>query len=89
MTILLKVHLDKQQKLICSGQCLAILSKSKLNSVAWVHERTIPTERLPTFADRGYHVVVSVMGPYGNVHGFLDRSRYFFFQVAPQLYSQG
>jgi hypothetical protein len=29
------------------------------------------------------------MNPYGRILGFLDRSRYFFFQVAPQLYSQG
>jgi hypothetical protein len=27
--------------------------------------------------------------PYGRILGFLDRSHYFFFQVAPQLYSQG
>jgi hypothetical protein len=41
-----------------------------------------------TFADRGCHVV-SVTNPYGRILGFLDRSRYFFFQVAPQLYSRG
>jgi hypothetical protein len=33
--------------------------------------------------------VVSVTDPYGRIIGFLDRSRYFFFQVAPQLYSRG
>jgi hypothetical protein len=43
---------------------------------------------MPTFADRGCHVV-SVTDPYGRILGFLDRSRYFFFQVAPELYSQG
>jgi hypothetical protein len=32
--------------------------------------------------------VVSVTDPYGRILGFLDRSRYFFFQVAPQLYSR-
>jgi hypothetical protein len=31
----------------------------------------------------------SVTNPYGRILGFLDRSRYFFFQVAPQLYSRG
>jgi hypothetical protein len=36
----------------------------------------------------GCHVV-SVTEPYGRVLGFLDRSRYFFFQVAPQSYSRG
>jgi hypothetical protein len=29
--------------------------------------------------------VVSVTDPYGRILGFLDRIRYFFFQVAPQL----
>jgi hypothetical protein len=32
--------------------------------------------------------MVSVMDPYGRILGFLDRSRYFFFQAAPQLYSR-
>jgi hypothetical protein len=43
---------------------------------------------LPLFVDRGCHVE-SVTDPYGRIPGFLDRSRYFFFQVAPQLYSRG
>jgi hypothetical protein len=33
--------------------------------------------------------VVSVTDPYGRILGFPDRSRYFFFQVAPQLYPRG
>jgi hypothetical protein len=33
--------------------------------------------------------VVSATDPYGRILGFLDRSFYIFFQVAPQLYSQG
>jgi hypothetical protein len=51
--------------------------------VAWVRDRTIPTERPPLvgqvsakFADKGCHVV-SVTDPYGRNLGFLDRSRYF------------
>jgi hypothetical protein len=63
--------------------------------VAWVRERTIPTERSPlvgevsaNIADRGCHVV-SMTDPYGRILGFLDWSRYFFFQVAPQLCSRG
>jgi hypothetical protein len=67
----------------------------KKNSVAWVRERTIPTVRPPLvgevstkFADRGCHVV-SVTDPCGRILDFLDRSHYFFFQVAPQLYSLG
>jgi hypothetical protein len=43
---------------------------------------------MPTFADRGRHVI-SVTNPYSHILGFLDWSRCFFFQVAPQLYSQG
>jgi hypothetical protein len=48
----------------------------------------LSTKLVPTFADRGCHVV-SVMDPYSSILGFLDRSHYFFFQVAPQLYSRG
>jgi hypothetical protein len=33
--------------------------------------------------------VISETDPYGRILDFLDRSRYFFFQVAPQLYSRG
>jgi hypothetical protein len=43
---------------------------------------------MPTFADRGCHVV-SVTDPNYRILGFLARSRYFFYQVAPQLYSRG
>jgi CBS-domain-containing membrane protein len=63
--------------------CDVVTLKLKLNSMVRVRERTILTERpplvgevLPTFADRGCHVV-SVMDPYGRILGFLDRSRYF------------
>jgi hypothetical protein len=63
-----------------------------LNSVASVRKRTIPTERPPLvsevsahfFAARECHVV-SVTNPSGRILEFLDRSRYYFFQVAPQL----
>jgi hypothetical protein len=39
------------------------------------------------FADRGRHMV-SAMDPHSRILGFLDWSHYYFFQVAPQLYSQ-
>jgi hypothetical protein len=42
---------------------------------------------VPAVADRGCYVVI-VTDPYGRILGFIDRSRYFFFQVAPQLYSR-
>jgi hypothetical protein len=51
-------------------------------------DRRLSAKLLPTFADRGWHVV-SVTDLYGRIFGFLDRSRYFFSQVAPKLYSQG
>jgi hypothetical protein len=41
----------------------------------------------PNFADRGSHAV-SVTDPYDRILDFLDRSRYFFFLVALQLYSR-
>jgi hypothetical protein len=74
---------------------ICISLTSKLNSLARVPERTIPTETLPLvgevsakFADRGWNVF-SVTDPYGRIFGFLDRSRYFFLQVAPKSYSRG
>jgi hypothetical protein len=39
------------------------------------------------FADGGCHVV-SVTDPYCRILGFLDQIRFFFLQVAPQLYSR-
>jgi hypothetical protein len=39
-------------------------------------DRRLSEKRLPTFADKGCHVV-SVTDPYGRILGFLDRSRYF------------
>jgi hypothetical protein len=59
-----------------------------------VRKRTIPRVRsllaklVPTLPDRGC-CVVSATDPHGRNLGFLDRSRYYFFQVAPQLYSRG
>jgi hypothetical protein len=55
-----------------------------INSVALVRERTIQTERPPFVAD--VCRVVGSADPYGRTLDFLDRSRYCFFQVAPQLY---
>jgi hypothetical protein len=47
--------------------------------------RRLSAKLVPTFADRGYHVV-SVTDPYGSILAFLHRSRHLFSQVAPQLY---
>jgi hypothetical protein len=43
---------------------------------------------VPTFEDR-WCCLASTTDPYGRILGFLHRNRYFFFQVAPQLYSRG
>jgi hypothetical protein len=42
---------------------------------------------VPTFVERGCHVI-SVIDSYGRILDFLDRNSYFFFEVAPQLYSR-
>jgi hypothetical protein len=58
---------------------------SELNLTTWpesARELYRPTDRrlsvklVPTFADRGCHVV-SVTDPFGRILDFLDRSRYF------------
>jgi hypothetical protein len=49
---------------------------------------TAAAKLVPTFVDRGCCVVIGA-DPHGRILGFLDRNRYFFFQVAPQLYSRG
>jgi hypothetical protein len=63
--------------------------------MALVHKQTMPTERPPlvgevsaNFADRVCRVV-STTDPHGRILGFSRWSRYYFFQVAPQLYTQG
>jgi hypothetical protein len=69
-----------------------IIKKSKIPWPESGSEFYRPSDRLlseklvPTFADRGCKVV-SVMETYSCILGFLHRSRYFFFKVAPQLYS--
>jgi hypothetical protein len=41
-----------------------------------------------TFVDKGC-CVVSAMDPHGHIITFLDQSCYYYFQVAPRLYSRG
>jgi CBS-domain-containing membrane protein len=50
-------------------------SASKLYQLS---DHRLSAKLVPTFADRGCHMV-SVTDPYGRVVEFLDRSRYFFF----------
>jgi hypothetical protein len=63
-----------------NGMILHTLSKKKLNSVALVRERTIPTKRpqlvnevRANVSDRGCRVV-STKDPYGRILGFLDQN---------------
>jgi hypothetical protein len=51
-------------------------------------DRRLSEKLVPTFVDRGCRVV-SATDLYGRNLGFLDRSRYFFYRVAPQIYSRG
>jgi hypothetical protein len=52
------------------------------------NDRRLSAKLVPTFADRSCNVV-SVKDSHGRILGFLDRSRYYFFQLSPQLYSRG
>jgi hypothetical protein len=51
-------------------------------------DRRMSAKLMPTFADSEC-CVLSATDPCGRILCFLDRSHYFFFQVAPQLYSRG
>jgi hypothetical protein len=59
--------------------------------VASVREQTILTKRPPLASEvsANFLQIQSARHTYGCILGFLDRNRYFFFQVAPQLYSRG
>jgi hypothetical protein len=58
------------------SQLMEDINETKLNSAKLV----------PTFLDRGCHVV-NATDPEGHILAFLGQSRYFFFQVVPQLNS--
>jgi hypothetical protein len=84
---------NNKETRIRSILCRLLVKKTKLNSVASVrselyrpNDHRLSAKLLPTLAVRRCHVV-SVTDLYGRILGFLHRSRYFFFQVAPQLYS--
>jgi hypothetical protein len=64
------------------------LSPESASDLYLPSDRRLSEMLVPTFVDRECQVV-SMTDPYGHILGFLDRSRfYFFFQVAPQLYSR-
>jgi hypothetical protein len=97
--MLLKVGLDKGSNLQLESQhywtvaCqvrwpITIYTKLRgLSPRANYIDRRLSAKLVPT-SDRGCRVV-SATDTHGRILGFLDRSRYYFFQVAPQLYSRG
>jgi hypothetical protein len=65
--------------------------KQKNKQTPWpesASDRRLSAKLVPISAGRGCREV-STTDPHGRILDFLDRSRYFFFQVAPQMYSQG
>jgi hypothetical protein len=97
-----KWHYISDKKIFHTDCCENLSSNNNNNnnnnnnySMVLVRERTILTEWPPlvsevsaNFCGDGCYVVSSA-DPYGRNLGFLDRSRYFFFQLALQLYSRG
>jgi hypothetical protein len=77
-----------------SSCVIVVISNIETNSVALARERTTPSKRPPRVGEVpanccGYRLLRRQHnGSLGRNLGFLDRSRYFFFQVAPQLYSR-
>jgi hypothetical protein len=75
---------------------IAIIKQSTTKQTPWPQSVSLlyrPTDRrsstklVPTSEDKGCRVV-SATDSHGRMLGFLDRSRYLFFKVAPQLYSR-
>jgi hypothetical protein len=69
-------------------RCLREAGGRYASEIYQTSNRRLSAKLVPTFADR--RVSRSQRGEsLAAVISFLDRSRYFFFQVAPQLYSRG
>jgi hypothetical protein len=91
MAIVVDIRVISGQKPSLQRQILCIVKTQWPQSASELYrpsDRSLLATLVPTFAERGCHVV-SVTDPYGRILAFLDRSRYFFFQVAPQFYSRG
>jgi hypothetical protein len=58
------------------------------NELYWPSDRRLSAKLVTNFVDGGCQVV-RVTHTYSRILNFLDRKRYFFFQVAPQLYYRG
>jgi hypothetical protein len=70
---------------LSSGNSVASQSASGPYLTSDLH---LSSNLVPTFADRGCHVL-RVVNFHGRNLDFLDRSRYYLFHVAPQLTSRG
>jgi hypothetical protein len=75
----------------CERKVAALINTFKDMSVKCIYrpsDHHLSAKLVPAFADRECHVV-STTDLHGRIFGFLDRSCYYFFQAASQLYSQG
>jgi hypothetical protein len=70
------------------GAATGFQAFNKKNSVALVRERTILTEHPPLVGEVSANVWSAWRIAYDRNLGFLDRSRYFFFQVVPKFCSR-
>jgi hypothetical protein len=68
--------------------CGNVLTEPLLSVLYRPSDRRLSVKLVPNFANRVCRVV-SVTNPHGRILVFPDRSRYFPFQAAPQLYSRG
>jgi hypothetical protein len=69
----------------CKGNSVTLFASELYRP--WDHR--LSEKLVLTFADTGYRVVIATDPQGRKLRIFLGRSRYFFFQVAPQLYSRG
>jgi hypothetical protein len=59
-------------------------SPESSSELHWLSDRRFSAKLMSTFAGRGCHVV-SMTEPYCHILGFLDRSRYFFFESSSSI----
>jgi hypothetical protein len=76
-------HMAKQHV-----QLIITLQTQTASELCRPRDRRLSEKLVPTFSDRWCHEV-SATDPQGHTLDYLDRSPYFFFQAAAQLYSQG
>jgi hypothetical protein len=88
------VHLSSYPQTLCDCNTETSITEKKTpwpESASELYrqsDRRLSAKWLPTFAERGCHVV-SVTDPYGRILGFSRQDPLLFYQIAPQLYSRG